>query len=281
MGARYPYYLLADSTDGRRKEAEITSTVPSEGPTRGDVGQGFVYKRVPHITLKSIANNAEIRRVERQSLGRGRPSRGGAEAPEPRATFLKRHHGSLYIRPMSDRSPIEWTDATWNPVRGCSKVSPGCAHCYAERFAERFRDVPGHPFEQGFDPRLAPDMLHRPLAWRRPRRIFVNSMSDLFHADVPVEYIEAVGRVMQQADWHTFQVLTKRHHRMQRLLGGDLRWMGALPNVWFGVSVEDRRHGFPRLTALRRTPASVRFGRLGEAPRVTDAGEIDLASRES
>ena len=176
---------------------------------------------------------------------------------------------------MSDRSPIEWTDATWNPVRGCSKVSPGCAHCYAERFAERFRDVPGHPFEQGFDPRLAPDMLHRPLAWRRPRRIFVNSMSDLFHADVPVEYIEAVGRVMQQADWHTFQVLTKRHHRMQRLLGGDLRWMGALPNVWFGVSVEDRRHGFPRLTALRRTPASVRF--VSMEPLLEDMGAVDLA----
>lgn len=175
---------------------------------------------------------------------------------------------------MSDRSPIEWTDATWNPVRGCSKVSPGCAHCYAERFAERFRDVPGHPFERGFDPRLAPDMLYRPLAWRRPRRIFVNSMSDLFHADVPVEYIAAVGRVMQQADWHTFQVLTKRHHRMRRLLSDTLRWMGALPNVWFGVSVENRRHGFPRLTALRRTPATVRFASM--EPLLEDLGAVDL-----
>ncbi len=169
---------------------------------------------------------------------------------------------------------IEWTDATWNPVRGCSKVSPGCAHCYAERFAERFRNVPGHPFERGFDPRLAPDMLERPLGWRRPRRIFVNSMSDLFHAEVPVEYIEAVGRVMQRADWHTFQVLTKRHHRMQRLLSGDLSWMGALPNVWFGVSVEDRRHGLPRLAALCRTPATVRFASM--EPLLEDLGTVDL-----
>ena len=175
---------------------------------------------------------------------------------------------------MSDRSPIEWTDATWNPVRGCSRVSPGCAHCYAERFAERFRNVPGHPFERGFDPRLVPSMLDRPLAWRRPRRIFVNSMSDLFHADVPLEYIEAVARVMQQADWHTFQVLTKRHHRMQRLLSGDLRWIGALPNVWFGVSVENRRHGLPRLAALRRTPATVRFASM--EPLLEDLGAVDL-----
>ena len=117
-------------------------------------------------------------------------------------------------------------------------------------------------------------MLDRPLAWRRPRRIFVNSMSDLFHADVPLEYIEAVARVMQQADWHTFQVLTKRHHRMQRLLSGDLRWIGALPNVWFGVSVENRRHGLPRLAALRRTPATVRFASM--EPPLEDLGAVDL-----
>lgn len=175
---------------------------------------------------------------------------------------------------MSDRSSIEWTDATWNPVRGCSKVSPGCTHCYAERFAERFRGVPGHPFEHGFDLRLAPAMLRRPLAWRRPRRIFVNSMSDLFHADVPAEYIEAVGRVMDQADWHTFQVLTKRHDRMQSLLSGCLRWMGELPNVWYGVSVENRRHGLPRLAALRRTPAAVRF--VSMEPLLEDLGAVDL-----
>jgi protein gp37 len=111
---------------------------------------------------------------------------------------------------VADRSAIEWTDATWNPVRGCVKVSPGCKHCYAETFAERFRGVPGHPFEQGFDLRLVPEKLEAPLRWKRSRRIFVNSMSDLFQAGVPTAYIEQVGRVMERADWHVYQVLTKR-----------------------------------------------------------------------
>src|SRR5437867_4264832 len=136
---------------------------------------------------------------------------------------------------MSDRSFIEWTDATWNPVRGCRKVSPGCKHCYAESFAERFRGVPGHPFEQGFDLRLVPDKLSTPLSWRTPRMVFVNSMSDLFHEDVPADYIGAVGRIMQRASWHSYQVLTKRHERMRALLSGPLRWMAGLRNVWFGV----------------------------------------------
>ena len=175
---------------------------------------------------------------------------------------------------MSDRSRIEWTDATWNPVRGCSKISPGCKHCYAETFAERFRGVAGHPFEQGFDLRLVPDKLGQPLSWRRPRRIFVNSMSDLFHEAVPSGYIASVGTVMRQADWHTFQVLTKRHDRMKRLLTGELRWMGDLVNVWFGVSVEDRRHGLRRLDALRETPAVVRF--VSMEPLLEDLGDIDL-----
>ena len=175
---------------------------------------------------------------------------------------------------MSDRSRIEWTDATWNPIRGCSKVSPGCAHCYAQTFAERFRGVPGHPFEQGFDLRLVPDKLDQPLSWRQPRRIFVNSMSDLFHEDVPSDYIASVGTVMRQADWHTFQVLTKRHDRMKRLLAGELRWMGDLSNVWYGVSVENRRHGLRRLDALRETPAVVRFASM--EPLIEDLGEIDL-----
>ena len=115
---------------------------------------------------------------------------------------------------MSDRSRIEWTDATWNPVRGCTKVSPGCKHCYAETFAERFRGVPGHPFEQGFDLRLVPDKLQEPLRWRSPRKIFVNSMSDLFHEHVPLDYVLQVFDVMRRASWHTFQVLTKRSERM-------------------------------------------------------------------
>ncbi len=111
---------------------------------------------------------------------------------------------------MGDKSAIEWTDATWNPVRGCTKITPGCKHCYAETFAERFRGVAGHPFEQGFDLRLIPEKLTAPLRWRSSRRIFVNSMSDLFHEDVPTDYIAKVGSVMRQADWHTYQVLTKR-----------------------------------------------------------------------
>ena len=176
---------------------------------------------------------------------------------------------------MSDRSAIEWTDATWNPVRGCTKISPGCKHCYAERFAERFRGVPGHPFEQGFDIRLVPEKLDQPLRWRSARRIFVNSMSDLFHDRVPSEYISRVGRVMRDAEWHTFQVLTKRHERLRSLLNGELHWMGALPNVWWGVSVEDREHGLPRIDSLRSTNARVRF--LSVEPLLEGLGEINLS----
>jgi protein gp37 len=176
---------------------------------------------------------------------------------------------------MGAQSSIEWTDATWNPVRGCSKVSPGCKHCYAETFAERFRGVPGHPFEQGFDLRLVTEKLNEPMRWHAPRRIFVNSMSDLFHDGVPTEYIGAVGRVMQTANWHTYQVLTKRHKRMQALLSGELGWIAQLPNVWFGVSVENREHGLPRLACLRSTPARVRF--LSVEPLLEDLGRINLA----
>src|SRR6476646_10794012 len=126
---------------------------------------------------------------------------------------------------MSDRSDIEWTDATWNPVRGCQKISPGCKHCYAEVFAERFRGVPGHPYEQGFDLRLVPEKLYEPLSWTNPRVVFVNSMSDLFHKGVPVSYIQRVATVMQTANWHTYQVLTKRADRMTALLKGSLRFV--------------------------------------------------------
>jgi protein gp37 len=175
---------------------------------------------------------------------------------------------------VADRSAIEWTDATWNPVRGCVKVSPGCKHCYAETFAERFRGVPGHPFEQGFDLRLVPEKLEAPLRWKRSRRIFVNSMSDLFQAGVPTAYIEQVGRVMERADWHVYQVLTKRPDRMRRLLSRELDWLGALPHVWLGVSVENRRHGLPRLEQLRATPAAVRF--LSIEPLLEELGTLDL-----
>jgi protein gp37 len=175
---------------------------------------------------------------------------------------------------MSAGNSIEWTDSTWNPVRGCTKISPGRKHCYAERFAERFRGISGHPFEQGFDIRLIPDKLHAPLGWRTPKKIFVNSMSDLFHEDVPVEYIARVGRVMKQADWHVHQILTKRHVRMQRLLSGSLRWMSNLKQSWFGVSVEDRKYGLPRIDRLRKTHAQVRF--LSVEPLLENLGSLDL-----
>ena len=175
---------------------------------------------------------------------------------------------------MGDKSGIEWTDATWNPVRGCTKVSPGCLHCYAETFSERFRGVKGHAYERGFDIRTAPEMLDRPLRWTRPRRIFVNSMSDLFHPEVPTEYIGRVGDVMRRTPRHTYQVLTKRDARMKTLLNGPLWWMGELHNVWLGVSAEDRKHGLPRLEALRGTRAAVRFASV--EPLLEDLGEINL-----
>ena len=118
---------------------------------------------------------------------------------------------------MPAETAIEWTESTWNPVTGCSEVSPGCAHCYAKTFAERWRGVEGHPYEQGFDLRLWPSRLDYPLKWKRSRMIFVNSMSDLFHEDIPFEYVERIFGVMREASHHTFQVLTKRHERMSEL----------------------------------------------------------------
>jgi protein gp37 len=176
---------------------------------------------------------------------------------------------------MGYTTEIEWTDATWNPVRGCTKISPGCKNCYAERFAERFRGVAGHPFEAGFDLKLVPEKLDAPLRWQKPKRIFVNSMSDLFHEAVPAEYIAKVGNVMAAADWHIFQVLTKRHERLRALLNGELRHLGLLPNVWWGVSVEDREHGLPRIEALRRSPVAIRF--LSVEPLLESLGTLDLA----
>ena len=176
---------------------------------------------------------------------------------------------------MSEHSEIEWTDATWNPVRGCTKISPGCAHCYAETFAERFRGVPGHPYEQGFDLRLIPEKLDDPLRWRKPKMIFVNSMSDLFHKDVPDAYILSVVRVMLTANWHTYQVLTKRSERLRDMLQTQLRDAAAEPHVWWGVSVEDRAHGLPRIDRLRAAPARVRF--LSIEPLLEDLGEVDLS----
>src|SRR5680860_484110 len=137
---------------------------------------------------------------------------------------------------MGDRSAIEWTEATWNPVTGCTKVSTGCDNCYAEAFAERWRGIPGHPYENGFDLTLRPERLEQPFRWRRPRMIFVNSMSDLFHERVPLTFIKRVFEVMARAEQHTFQVLTKRPGRMASVLQEVSPH--PLPNVWLGTSIE-------------------------------------------
>ena len=175
---------------------------------------------------------------------------------------------------MSATSTIEWTDATWNPVRGCTKISPGCKHCYAETFAERFRGVAGHPYEKGFDLRLVPERLADPLTWAHPKTIFVNSMSDLFHEDVPDWYIEQVARVMEMANWHTYQVLTKRTSRMRDLLESVLSSASEQRHIWWGTSVEDRKYGVPRIEYLRDAPAKLRF--LSIEPLLEDIGTINL-----
>jgi protein gp37 len=193
---------------------------------------------------------------------------------------------------MADKTKIEWSDATWNPVTGCTRVSPGCGTprfegdkpggCYAEALAERFRGTSGHYYEHGFDVQLRPDMLDRPLRWKKPRLIFVNSMSDLFHDSIPDDYIARVFAVMAVAKQHTFQVLTKRHGRMRSLLNSghfvakvwgevDKRAPGVgaqavmmwpsmpLPNVWIGVSVESQQWADIRIPPLLETPAAVRW----------------------
>lgn len=205
---------------------------------------------------------------------------------------------------------IEWTDTSWNPIRGCVEVSPGCARCYAKTFAERFRGVAGHPYEQGFDPRIVPAKLGEPLSWREPRRVFVNSMSDLFGEWVSDEFIAAVWGVMAAAPSHTFQMLTKRSERLRQWF--SMIGTGVLPtlagfvgdadsevdecvtaadallklpseglstwplsNVWVGVSVENRKHGVPRIAHLRSVPAAVRW--LSCEPLLEDLGDVDLA----
>jgi protein gp37 len=175
---------------------------------------------------------------------------------------------------MSSSSAIEWTDATWNPVRGCTKISPGCKHCYAETFAERFRGVKGHPYEQGFDLRLVPEKLCEPLRWRSPKMIFVNSMSDLFHDQVPDDYIVAVARVMAAAKWHTYQVLTKRSERLRDLLNSKLSFAARQRHIWWGVSVEDKKYGVPRIAHLQSADASIRF--LSVEPLLEHVGQLDL-----
>lgn len=155
---------------------------------------------------------------------------------------------------MGQQSLIEWTDATWNPLTGCTQVSPGCAHCYAKAFAERFAGVPGHPYEVGFALTLRPDRLDEPLKWKKPRMVFVNSMSDLFHENVPIEYISRVFETIAAAEWHVFQVLTNRASRLADL-AQQLTWPA---NLWMGVSVENQRFA-GRVDELRRTTAAVKF----------------------
>jgi protein gp37 len=175
---------------------------------------------------------------------------------------------------VSSNSTIEWTDATWNPVRGCTKISDGCKHCYAETFAERFRGVKGHPYQQGFDLRLVPEKLAEPLRWRNPKMIFVNSMSDLFHENVPDDYVVAVAKVMVEAKWHTYQVLTKRSERLRELLNSSLRIAANQKHIWWGVSVENKKYGLPRIENLQNARAAVKF--LSVEPLLEDLGEFNL-----
>jgi protein gp37 len=175
---------------------------------------------------------------------------------------------------MAPTTEIEWTDATWNPVTGCTKITDGCANCYAERLAERFRGVAGHPYENGFDLTLRPERIYQPLAWREPRRVFVNSMSDLFHKDVPTSFIDQVFATMEQADWHTYQVLTKRSSLMVRYLR-DRYGAGLAPvHIWLGVSVENRDN-VVRLRHLQVARAAVKF--ISFEPLIGPVGTVDLA----
>lgn len=175
---------------------------------------------------------------------------------------------------MADSTQIEWTDSTWNPITGCTKITSGCDFCYAERFAERFRGVPGHPFENGFDLTLRPDRLSQPLRWRQPRRIFVNSMSDLFHKEVPFSFVHSVFDTMEMADWHTYQVLTKRSSLMARFLRQRYANRLAPPHIWLGVSIEDAKNCV-RLRHLQSAPVSLRF--VSFEPLLGPVGKIDLA----
>jgi protein gp37 len=175
---------------------------------------------------------------------------------------------------MSTNSKIEWTDTTWNPVRGCTKISAGCKHCYAETFAERFRDVPGHPFEFGFDLRLVPHKLTEPFHWTKPQMVFVNSMSDLFHEEVPDEYIVQVAEVMVTANWHIYQVLTKRADRLRDMLQTKLRFAAKLEHIWWGTSVENKKSGIPRIQQLREGKAKMNF--LSIEPLLEDLGKLNL-----
>ena len=170
---------------------------------------------------------------------------------------------------MASNSAIEWTEATWNPVTGCTKISPGCKNCYAERMAHRLKRMGQVRYRNGFAVTLQPSALSEPYRWRTPKLIFVNSMSDLFHENVPLEYLLAVFKVMKECPHHQFQILTKRSDRL-KLLGSELEW---LPNIWMGVSVENEKYAF-RATDLRAIPAFIRF--LSIEPLLGPIDNLDL-----
>lgn len=174
---------------------------------------------------------------------------------------------------MATQTAIEWTDATWNPVSGCTKVSSGCDNCYAERLSERFRGTAGHPFESGFDLTLRPHKLAEPLGWRRPRRVFVNSMSDLFHKDIPIEFIDRVFETMERANWHVFQVLSKRSSLLRNYVSARYGSGVAPPHIWLGVSVENK-DALVRMRHLRQSRATTRF--VSFEPLLEDVGCVDL-----
>ncbi len=174
---------------------------------------------------------------------------------------------------MATHSKIEWTETTWNPVTGCTKITRGCDNCYAERFAERFRGTPGHPYEPGFDLTLRPERLSQPLSWKRPRVIFVNSMSDLFHKEVPTDFIDEVFETMELADWHIFQVLTKRSPIMRDYLRRRYGSRLAPRHIWCGVSVEDNK-ATARIRHLQDAPITTRF--LSIEPLLGPVGDIDI-----
>ena len=175
---------------------------------------------------------------------------------------------------MADGSSIEWTDATWNPVTGCDRIARGCDNCYAARFAERWRGIEGHAYEQGFDLRLWPSCLDQPRRWRRPRMIFVNSISDLFHKDVPTGFIDEVFDTMEAADHHAYQVLTKRSSLMRSYLRRRYGKAGAPAHIWCGVSVEDLA-ATSRIRHLQASPAGLRF--LSLEPLLGGVGNLDLS----
>ena len=171
---------------------------------------------------------------------------------------------------MPRYTKIQWTHSTWNPVTGCDKISAGCEHCYAERMARRLKGMGVTKYRRGFKVSLHPATLKEPLTWKKPRIVFVNSMSDMFHDDVPDSYIRRIFAVMKAAEQHTFQILTKRSKRLKRL-APDLDWA---PNIWAGVTVENRDYRY-RIKDLRATPASVKF--LSVEPLLGPLGAVDFS----